>query len=188
MTSRRLRRHVRAWCSALVCAAMTVPATAQQPSEYQVKAAFLFNFARFVEWPPSAFPSPDAPIVLCLAGYDPFNADLHALVRGEQVGGRPVDVRVVAEPDATASRSCHVLFVPAGRRGVQSRFLATVAGAPVLTVSDDVQALYEGGIIAFELQERRVRFAINPRPATTVGLRLSARLLQVARIVEDGPR
>jgi YfiR/HmsC-like len=180
MTARALRR-ARAWCAAMLCGAVALPVAAQGPSEYEVKGAFLLNFVKFVEWPAEAFESPQSPIVLCVAGRDPFDGRLHELVRGEQVGGRPLEVRLLPQPPA-APAGCHLLFVPAGGNNADRYFRAS-AGRPVLTVGDDSQALHQGCVIAFELDARRVRFAINPRAATDAGLRLSARLLQVARIV-----
>ena len=158
------------------CGAM---ADAESPLEYQVKAAFLLNFTRFVDWPPEAFPNSEAPFTICIYGGDPFGGALERTVEGETVNGRPVAIRRIG---LSQPHACQVVFADRQQKDV-SRLLAGL-GAGVLTVGETDQFLREGGMIAFHLENRRVRFDINQSAATRAGLRLSSKLLSVARNVE----
>lgn len=148
--------------------------------EYQVKAAFLLNFTKFVEWPQSAFASPDAPLEVCILGEDPFGDFLDRLVSGEIVGGRKVaTLRIKRTPPPKA---CAVLFI--GRRDQDTLKRLSDLGPGVLTVGEGESFLREGGMIAFVIENRRVRFVINQAAAEHAGLKLSSRLLSVAKSVE----
>lgn len=174
--------------TAWILLAWTVQARPQPLGEYDVKAAFLYNFVKFVTWPDRAFERPDQPMTLCLAGRDPFAGSLDRIVDGERVGNRALVVERLPSPAARASR-CHLLFVPAGEHDRQRTWLAATAGAPVLTVGETADFLEAGGVVQFVLEDQRVRFAIHPAPAEATGLVLNARLLQVARIVRpEAPR
>jgi hypothetical protein len=151
------------------------------PLEYQVKAAYLLNFTRFVEWPAPA--APGSPLTICMARTNPFGAFLASTIAGETVAGRPLGSRVVSLPDA----SCGVLFVPSGVAA--EPMLRAIGNAPVLTVGDSPDFLQRGGMIAFVLDGGRVRFAINPAVAEQHHLLISSRLLQLAlRPVGGGSR
>jgi hypothetical protein len=156
------------------------PATPQQASEYQLKAAFLLNFTKFVEWPATAFEEAGSPIAICILGDDPFGATLNQLVEGEVVNGRKVAaVRIRRAPPP---KSCQVLFVGGSEKDV-SKILAGL-GPGVLTVGEGAGFLRDGGMIAFVMENRRVRFEINQGAATNASLTMSSRLLSVARNVE----
>jgi hypothetical protein len=147
------------------------------PLDYQVKAAFLLNFTKFVEWPSSAFPSNNTPITICLTGEDPFGGALQNMVAGEVVNGRSLVVqRVGSRPPA----GCRVVFVDRSQN--TSRILANV-GEGVLTVGEGEEFLREGGMIGFVIENRRVRFDINQAATARGGLKASSRLLSVARSV-----
>ena len=146
-------------------------------TEYRVKAAFLYNFVKFVEWPPEAAAGP---LEICVAGQNPFGTVLADIVRDENVGGRPIRARVILEPD----KSCDVVFVP--RRANTSAYLGAARGAPVLTVGETTAFTTQGGLVRFFLDGSNVRFEINRAAAERAGLRISSRLLQLARIVPDG--
>ncbi len=147
--------------------------------ESQVKAVFLLNFTRFIEWPSTAFESPDSPFAICILGEDPFGSTLDQVVSGEVVNGRRVVVqRIKRVPEP---RTCHVLFWNKTEKDI-SRTLAAV-GPGVLTVSDGDGFLRAGGMIGFVIDNRRVRFDINQRVAEHARLKLSSRLLRVARVV-----
>jgi hypothetical protein len=141
--------------------------------DYRVKAAFLYNFVKFVEWPA---PATSAPLVICVAGRRVFDTLLEDLVRGEVVNGRPVTARTILEPDA----ACDVVFVPEG--AAFGAYLRAARGRPVLTVGETDEFTAQGGIVRFYLDGRNVRFEINPVAADQAGLRISSRLLQLARI------
>jgi len=160
--------------AALACQA------ADEPLEYQVRAAFLLNFTKFVEWPASAFAQPDAPVTICVLGDDPFGQTLDEIVAGEVVSDR----KVVAERirRAPAPRSCQVLFAGKSEKAI-ARVLSGL-GPGVLTVGEAESFLRDGGMIAFVIENRRVRFLINQTAAENAGLKLSSKLLSVAKAVE----
>jgi hypothetical protein len=165
-----MRRRIAA--AMLLLAAVPRPAAAQDvPLEYRVKAAYLLNFTRFVEWPPP--PAPGAPLAICIAQRNPFGSFLETTLAGETAAGRPLIARVVTAPDP----SCGVLFIPAGV--ATDPFLRGVGTAPVLTVGEAPDFLARGGMVAFALDAGRVRFAINPDAAARNRLMVSSRLLQL---------
>jgi hypothetical protein len=145
--------------------------------EYAVKANYLYKFAPFVEWPPQAFAAGASPFNVCVAGEDPFGSALDEAVRGQQIGNHPVAVRRL--PTAGRGVGCHVLF--AGRSAVQSTadMLRSVAGQPVLTVTDQ-QLGGGGGMIQFVIVDGRVRFEINAAAAKASGITIGSKLQQLA--------
>lgn len=149
--------------------------------EYQVKAAFLYNFAKFVEWPAGAFEGPTDSLVLCVVGDDPFGESLDTVVRGETLNGRPLVVHRTR--DVYEIRDCHVVFVPRSERGRQERLLEDLRNRGILTVGEADGFLTGGGIIRFVLEQNRVRFDINLQAAESSGLRLSSKLLRLARTI-----
>jgi hypothetical protein len=158
-------------------------ATGQPPEEYEVKAAFLFNFVRFVQWPAAMFESGSAPVVLGILGDDPFDGALDRAVEGHVVNGRAVRVRRVAGPADVAG--CHVLFIPASRRRNAIKVLHALRAQSILTVGETEGFAAEGGVINFTREGNRVRFEINVGAATRARLTLSSQLLGLARIVQD---
>lgn len=157
---------------------------AEQPGEYAVKAAFLFNFTKFVEWPDSSFPNPGAPIVLGIVGEDPFGAETEHSVSTQMAQGRPIVVRKYRFGDNL--RSCHLLFISASERQHVARILAMLQDASVLTVSDIDGFAEAGGVMQFVMQDNRVHFVVNLEAATQGKLRLSAKLLALARVINLG--
>ena len=156
-------------------------AQSDQPSEYEVKAAFLFNFTKFVEWPENAFTNPRAPIVIGVIGDDPFGESLVHIVEGQQAQGRSIEVVKYRHGDEL--RRCHVLFISASERQRTEQILASLHQASVLTVSDMDGFAEAGGAIQFVIQENRVRFVVNLDVATQNKLRVSAKLLALARVI-----
>lgn len=164
----------------LVAAAMpSKAASTPAASEYQVKAAYLLNFARFVEWPAMQEANEAHPLSICVAGEDPFGRALIDIVEGERVSGRRVAVQHVQE---YRPGSCHVLFISRSVRE-PAQLLASAASG-VLTVGEGDRFLEEGGIIRFVVENRRVRFDINQKAAQKSGLSISSKLFGVARTVE----
>jgi hypothetical protein len=151
-------------------------------SEYEVKAAFLFNFTRFVEWPPDAFPTDTTPIVIGLFHSDPFGAALRRVVDGQTVRGRAVEIRVVKSYDEV--RACHMVFVSAGEERRIPDLLRSGAVGRVLVVGESAGFAQAGGMMNFVMDGSRVRFEVNLRAATRAGLKLSSRLLSMARLVD----
>ncbi len=156
-------------------------APAEQPSrEYLIKAAILYNFAKFTRWPAAAFASADAPLELCVIGVDPFREAL-ATIDGKRVGSRNLRTRLIA--DTAMIGACHVLFVSASERARLAEVLAAANGAAVLTVADIPDFTHAGGIIALNVVEDRTRFDVNRLAADQAGLALSAKLLRLADTV-----
>lgn len=151
-------------------------------SEYEVKAAFLFNFTRFVEWPGSAFANDKAPIVIGLFHSDPFGAALRRVVEGQTVRGRAVEVRVVKSYDEV--RTCHLVFVSAAEERRIPDLLRSGAVSRVLAVGESSGFAQAGGMMNFVMDGSRVRFEVNLRAAERAGLKLSSRLLSMARLVD----
>jgi hypothetical protein len=164
---------------------MAAPAFAASPvtQEYRLKAAFLYRFPQFVEWPARALDG-RATVDLCVVAPNPFGAVLDELVEGETLGGRVLRVRQL--DGGAQAPSCHVVFLP-GDAAVRRIVLRQVATVPVLTVSDSPQFLNEGGIIQLSVVDNRVRFEINASAADRAGLRLSSQLLRLALNVRRGP-
>lgn len=168
---------------ALVLVLLLAPALAAQvaTTPERLKAAFIFRFPQFVEWPSAALagrPSVD----LCVIDAGAVETALDELAAGEQLGGRPLRVRHV---DDAAATTCHVLYLPAGYRGRRAT-LRRLERSPVLTVGDTSAFLDEGGIVELSLVDNRIRFHIDAGAAERAGLRLSAQLLRLAISVRRG--
>jgi hypothetical protein len=154
------------------------PAQAQDATlEYAVKANYLYKFGPFVEWPAEAFPAPNSPFNVCVAGDDPFGPVLDEAARGQSVQGHPVAVHRLAA--VTASASCHVLYLGRSRTQTPAEALKAVRNQPVLTVSDERQGTSRG-IVNFVLKDGRVRFALDAEAAQANGLALSSKLLALS--------
>lgn len=148
-----------------------------KPTQYEVEAAYLFDFGKFVAWPAAA-QSSAAPFVICVLGDDPFGPILDRTVAGETLRGRPVqDKRITRAQDATG---CSILYISSSESGRLSKILPAIQEAPVLTVSDIPDFVQQGGMIQFVLREGRVRFEVNLAPSQKNGLALSSELLKVA--------
>jgi hypothetical protein len=145
----------------------------------QVKAAFLFNFAKFVEWPSAAFANRTDPFTFCISG-EPLHRALDGTVRGETISSRRIVVRRLNTEDPV--RGCQILYT-GGPASVDVALLRAAAGVPVLTVGESTDFIRSGGMIRFTENARRIRFEINPDAAERVSLRLSSRLLRLAEIV-----
>jgi hypothetical protein len=149
--------------------------------EYKVKAAYLFNFTKYVEWPSSAFEKSEAPILIGILGQDPFGEVMEDTVADRRVGKRSVEVRRSRRIDEL--RNCHVIFICATEREKLARILGTLRGTYALTVSEIPQFCNSGGMVSFLLEKGVVRFDINLENAEQAGLKISARMLMTARNV-----
>lgn len=165
----------------LLCPGMV--AQTKTATEYEIKAAFLYNFAKFVEWPPSVFTDSKQPFNICVLGADPFGRSLDDAVLGKTVASHPVAVtraRLVQElPD------CHILFIAGAQRSSLSEILGRFRGKNVLIVGETEDFASTGGTIQFVLEGNHVRFAINPDAAERAGLKISSKLLALAVVVRD---
>ncbi|HET7809381.1 MAG TPA: YfiR family protein [Steroidobacteraceae bacterium] len=150
-------------------------------SEYQVKAAYLFNFGQFVEWPASAFESPSAPFAICIVGDDPFGSIIDDAVRGEKLEGRAVEVRRFRNPEEAAG--CNIVFLARSEAGRLEQTLHALHGRPVLTVTDATGAETRDAAIVLITQNNRVRLRINLAEARANNLVISSKLLRPAEVV-----
>ena len=150
-------------------------------SEHRVKAVFLFNFSKFVEWPPSAFAAADAPFVIGVFGRDPFGSDLDDVARGETVNGRPLLVRRVQTAQDAAA--CQILFIPESERANLDEILAALTRSSTLTVSDLDGAAQHGAMIRLITDRDKIRLRIDVESARAAGLTISSKLLRSAEIV-----
>ena len=153
--------------------------------EYAVKAAFLYNFAKFVEWPADAFTGPGSPIVIWVFGEDPFGDGLGSL-KGKTANGRPIVVRYAA--NLGELERCHILFVSASEKENLQKVLQTTKGWSILTVGDMNGFAQDGGIINMVKEESRVGIEINLEAAQRSRLKISSKLLALAKIVKPGRR
>jgi hypothetical protein len=170
---------------ALACSAALI-AQSKVATEYEIKAAFLYNFAKFVEWPPSAFTDPKQPLSVCVFGRDPFGHSLEEAMDGKSVGNRPVILGRARQLAGLAG--CHVVFVSAMESPRLVEILGGMRGHNILLVGESEGFASAGGIIQFVFEQNRVRFAINPDAANRSGLKISSRLLALATIVHDTGR
>ncbi len=150
--------------------------------EYSVKAAFVYNFARFTEWPEAAFRDAAAPLRLCVLGQDPFDGALDTIA-GKSIGSREL---MISYPIwASEARDCHILFISESVRSRLPEIVTHLGGSPVLTIGDTPEVARSGGIIGLENVENRIRFRVNLDAAQRSGLRLSARILNLATSVHS---
>lgn len=168
------------------CLAGVFPLDAQQQPapEYRIKAAFLYNFTLYAEWPASAFESPEAPFVLAIAGEDPFGNELDAAVRGKTVKGRVIDIRRYDEAADVAGG--HLIFLPDSQVKNLGVILRRFRDSPVLTVGEAEAFTRSGGVIRLFVEENRVHFEVNTDAAARAKLKLSSKLLSLAKVVRDG--
>jgi hypothetical protein len=168
------------FAAVLAGASATNPISAQAVSEYELKAAFVYNFARFVEWPAHSFKEPSDPIKVCILGENPFGRALDNALQGKVVDSRTFIVEQIS--DSRHAIGCHILFVSASERKRVPAILESVTSG-VLTVGDLDGFAAQGGVVNFTLEAGKVRFEINVAAAGQQGLRVSSKLLSVAKIV-----
>jgi hypothetical protein len=155
-----------------------------QSEEYQVKAAFLYNFAKFVEWPAEALDNGHTPMSLCVVGEDPFGDILEQTVQDKTVNGRPLAIkRLKAGPEL---RACHILFISSSEKKRLGQIIEAIRGASVLTVSETEGFIHQGPIINFIIEENKVRFEINLTSAERARLKISSKLLTLAKSLWSG--
>jgi hypothetical protein len=156
--------------------------TGQVIEEYQVKAAFLYNFAKFVEWPSQAFETPKDPIMICVLGHNPFGNSLEEVIRGKLIGGRAIVFREVN--DFEQANTCQILFVGAANNKRYRSLCVNLKSLGILTVGEAQGFAEGGGVIHFKLDGGRVRFDINVQAAERAQLHISSKLLSLAQVVK----
>lgn len=158
-------------------------AQSDAPTESEVKAAMIYNFAQFVEWPEGESKAPSSSFVIGIFGEDPIEMILEDTLKGESFQNRAIQVRHVATP--TDAKACNILFVAQSQKRRTSELLEAVRGSSTLTIGDTEDFVASGGMIAFKKEGNRVRFQINPDAATRAGLRISSKLLRLAILQTD---
>jgi hypothetical protein len=148
------------------------------PTEYQIKAAFLFNFAKFVQWPPAAFAGMTSPIVIGILGENPFHDDLARTIRNKSIDEHPLVIKEFRSP--TEATNCHILFISTSEKNRLPEIFKGLKGASVLTVGEMDHFTESGGMINFVLMGKKIRFQINHDEATRAGLKISSKLMSLA--------
>ena len=167
-------------CVILVCRNSTTAFTA--PSEYELKAAFLLNFASYVEWPSRVAADSGGAFVIGVCGDDPFGDLLDQTVVGKTINGRKVEVKRFSS--IRDLKPCHVLFISSSEEGRTGRILSATKDWHVLIVGETDGFARKGGIVGFFIEDKKVRFEINPDEAHRSGLKISSKLLKLARVVK----
>jgi hypothetical protein len=151
--------------------------------EYRVKAAFVYNFARFVDWPQSAFRTPQEPIAICILGQNPFGSSLEEAVGGKALGSRTFVIRQIDK--LSADSNCHILFVASSECKRFRGMLGKLQPSGVLTVGEAPGFAIEGGVINFKVESGKIRFEVNVDAAQREQLQISSKLLSLAQIVKE---
>lgn len=150
-------------------------------TEYQIKAALLYKFSKFVEWPKTAFRDKRTPFGICVIGHDPFGSTLDAISDRRMHERRTIVRRL--ESGALRQQSCHTLFIPTSERSRLQSILLSIDNLPILTISDFDTFAERGGIIELKKTNQRIRFEVNIDAAHDAGLQISAQLLRLATVV-----
>ncbi len=182
---RRVQRATVFLTGLLALLFFTNAARAQVSKEYQIKAAFLYNFTKFVEWPPSHFAATDSPIQIGLLGKNPFGDELEKIIKNRQVSGREFRIKTVTSLEEATS--VDVLFVTAGEEKLFMNGRLSLQKAGVLTIGETKKFGDQGGLITFTVEAAKVRFEINLDTAEESGLKFSAQLLKLASVVRRKP-
>ena len=161
----------------------TAPAQGEVNSEYRVKLAFLYNFAQFVQWPADAFSGSAAPLVICVDGDNPFQGEIEESLRGRAVEGHPIQLRRL-RPEENP-HACQIIFVRATEMKAASRIFAGSKNSTTLTVGEANGFAQRGGIINLTREENRLRFEVNVTAAAQTRLKISSKLLALAKIVKE---
>ena len=160
-------------------------AQSQKPTDYQVKAAYLYNFGRFVEWPEKGTTAQRDAFTICVLGEDPFGRGLDATLAGEAMGNQRVVARRISSPQMAVD--CQILFISSSEANRLNKIIEALDKNAVLTVSDIPQFSQRQGMIQFVLKENRIRFEVNLTATQRAGLTLSSELLKVATVVRKSP-
>jgi hypothetical protein len=164
---------------------LALTAFAGTVDEYQLKAAFLYSFAKFVEWPPASFKTGKDPIRICVIGEDPFGGSLDEVLKGKTVLGRPIELSGI--PGAAQAADCQIAFVSSSEQKHLRAIMKYLPASGILTVGETDGFAQHGGMINLTRENGRIRFEINAELASAAGLRISSRVLELARIVKSEP-
>ena len=152
------------------------------PSEYQIKGAFLYKFATFVDWPKASFADSKEPVVIGILGRDPFGTMLDQIVLGKTVRGRKMEIKRLDKVEGM--EPCHILFISSSKKRQLAKIFNQLEDASVLTVGEMEWFARDGGMLGLVIKDERVQFEINPGRAERSGLKISSDLLKLAKIVD----
>ena len=155
---------------------------AQNPTEFQLKAVFIYNFVNFVEWPAATFDHPTDPFVIGVAGRNVFGSSLNEAIAGETYRGRPIEVRYIETADQ--ARDCHIVYIEK-TCGIFDQVLASTTEKAILTIADTDDFMQKGGVIRFYLERNQLRMEINQQAANDHGLLISGKLLRLASVYNN---
>jgi hypothetical protein len=172
------------WPLAALLLPLLAGAETDSTTEYRLKAAYLFNFAKFMEWPARAFPDPQSPIVFAVLGANPFGSILEQDLTGKKVGGR--ELRIKYFQTLEELEPCHLLFVSRSEDQSWPQIFSALKG-PIATVGETEGFTRAGGVFRFFLEENKVRFEVNIDAAQRAELTISSKLLKVGVIIREGP-
>jgi YfiR/HmsC-like len=173
----------RLWMVGALILMVSARAQTQSAGEYQIKAAFLYNFAKFVEWPQGDLADATRPFRICVLGQDPFGQELRDITSEKTVNGHRLQIVLVA--DLQQARTCQILFIASSEKAQLKKVLETLEGSSALTVGDSKGFVELGGMINFVLEDDRVRFEVNHKAAERAGLKISSKLLTIAKSVTE---
>lgn len=168
-------------CTAIFGSVAYARETGSSPSEYEIKAAFLYNFANFVEWPPKTPADNTGAFIIGVIGDNPFGNTLEKTVAGKTVGGHKIDIRYFKS--VRDLKPCHILFVSSSEDNHIGKISDAVKDWHVLTVGDSDNFARSGGVIGFVVEDKKIRFEINVDSARKTGLKISSKLLKLAKTV-----
>ena len=182
------RRGRRAGLFAIVCwlfanASPEALSLTGESVEYPIKLAFLYNFAKFVEWPSDSYRTPGAPLEICIVGHDPFSPDGERELQTRTVAGHPVEVLALKPTDTLSV--CHMVFIPITENDQADKIVRGLKGSSTLTVGEAEGFAVLGGIINLTLEGNKVHFEVNRLAADRAGLKISSKLLSLAKIVTE---
>ena len=181
----RAGRYTRFRLLLLIAASLCCLDAAPPPTEYEVKAAFIYNFAKYVQWPPPPHSDSNAPFVIGVLGKDPFGKVLDEAMKGQTVQGRLIIVRRFVRTDEI---DCDILFVCSSERQSLQKILEALRRRPVLTIGEMDQFAELGGMINLTREQNRVHFDMNPQAIRRAGLKAGSQLFRLARIVNEASR
>ncbi|MEP7320581.1 MAG: YfiR family protein [Saprospiraceae bacterium] len=150
------------------------------PPEFRVKAVFVYNFTQFIDWPKDAFEFDEEPLIIGVLGDNPFGTNLEEAVKGERVGTHPIQVRYFK--DIADLSKCHILYINLNQPDAVKRAINSLAGHSTLTIQDMEEFPQWGGMIRFFINESKINLVINTTAAKAAKLRISSKLLKVAKI------
>jgi len=183
--SRRLRQ---ACCFMIACwffsnASPNAFPQNEEGVEYPIKLAFLYNFTKSVEWPAGAYRDSGAPLEICIVGHDPFRPDLESELRTRTVGSHPVEVKTLRSTDTL--NQCHMVFVPLTEKDQADKIVRGLKGSSTLTVGEIDGFAVLGVIINLTVEDNKIHFEVNQLAAGRAGLKISSKLLSMAKIVNE---